>query len=63
MQYYPPIDGHVSKTSHRVEIISLNCGLLFIPQVMKEYGEPRWNDIDRRKLNSKKPVPVPLCPT
>jgi len=24
-------------------------GLLFIPQIKYEYGEPRWNDIDRRK--------------
>jgi hypothetical protein len=24
-------------------------GLLSIPQVMYEHGEPRWNDIDRRK--------------
>jgi hypothetical protein len=23
--------------------------LLFIPQVMYEYGEPRWNDTDRGK--------------
>jgi hypothetical protein len=25
-------------------------GLLFVPQVIYEYGEPRWNEIDRRKL-------------
>jgi hypothetical protein len=25
-------------------------GLLFIPQVMNEYGQPWWNDIDRGKL-------------
>jgi hypothetical protein len=24
-------------------------GLLFIPQMMYEYGEPRWNDMDRGK--------------
>jgi hypothetical protein len=24
--------------------------LLFFPQVIYEHGEPRWNDIDRRKL-------------
>jgi hypothetical protein len=24
-------------------------GQLFIPQVIYEYGEPRWNDIDREK--------------
>jgi hypothetical protein len=30
-------------------------GLLFIPQVICEYGEPWWNDIDRRKpKNSEK---------
>jgi hypothetical protein len=39
-------------------------GLLFIPQIIYEYGEPRWNDTDRGKpKNSReKPVPVPLCP-
>jgi hypothetical protein len=25
-------------------------GLLFIPQVIYEHGEPWWNDIDRKKL-------------
>jgi hypothetical protein len=25
-------------------------GLLFVPQVAHEYGEPRWNDTDRGKL-------------
>jgi hypothetical protein len=30
-------------------------GLLFIPQIIHESGEPRWNDIDRGKpKNSKK---------
>jgi hypothetical protein len=24
--------------------------LFFIPRMMYEYGEPRWNDIERRKL-------------
>jgi hypothetical protein len=24
-------------------------GLLFIPQMIYEYGEPQWNDIDRGK--------------
>jgi hypothetical protein len=24
-------------------------GLLFIPKMIYEYGQPRWNDIDRRK--------------
>jgi hypothetical protein len=24
-------------------------GILFIPQVIHEYGEPWWNDIDRGK--------------
>jgi hypothetical protein len=31
--------------------VSMNCGsqkgLLFLSQVIYEYGEPRWNDIDR----------------
>jgi hypothetical protein len=26
--------------------------LLFIPQMIYEYGGPRWNDIDRRKLKN-----------
>jgi hypothetical protein len=31
--------------------LSLNCGhQLFIPQVVYEYGEPRWNYTDRGKL-------------
>jgi hypothetical protein len=25
-------------------------GVLFIPQVIYEYGEPRWKDIDKEKL-------------
>jgi hypothetical protein len=40
-------------------------GLLFIPQIIYEYGEPWWNDIDSEKPKKKlgeKPVPVPLCP-
>jgi hypothetical protein len=38
-------------------------GLLFIPQMMYEHGEPCWNNIDRWKLKKlgEKPVPVPLC--
>jgi hypothetical protein len=33
-------------------------GLLFIPQMMYEYGDPRWNDIDRGKpKNSEKTCP------
>jgi hypothetical protein len=24
-------------------------GILFIPQGLDEYGEPQWNDIDRRE--------------
>jgi hypothetical protein len=35
------------------ETISLNCahqwGIFLIPQVIYEYGEPWWNDIDRGK--------------
>jgi hypothetical protein len=26
--------------------------LLFIPQIIYEYGEPRWNHVDRRKSKS-----------
>jgi hypothetical protein len=43
--------------------MSLNCGhrLLFIPQVMYEYGELQWNDIDSEiEELEEKPVPVPL---
>jgi hypothetical protein len=30
-------------------------GILFFPRVLNEYGEPRWNDIDRGKpKNSEK---------
>jgi hypothetical protein len=32
--------------------------ILFIPKAIHEYGESRWNDIDRGKLkNSKKNLP------
>jgi hypothetical protein len=34
-------------------------GLLFIPQIIYEYEECRWNDIDRGKLEEK-PVSVSL---
>jgi hypothetical protein len=39
-------------------------GLLFIPQVTYEYGEPRRSDIDRGKPkpSREKPVPMPLYP-
>jgi hypothetical protein len=33
------------------------------PQMIYEYGEPRWNDIDREtKELGQKPVSVSLCP-
>jgi hypothetical protein len=39
-------------------------GLLFIPQVMYDYGEPQWNDIDRGNLkNSEKTCPSAILPT
>jgi hypothetical protein len=39
-------------------------GLLFIPQMIHELGDPWWNDTDRGKTEELggKPVPVPLCP-
>jgi hypothetical protein len=39
-------------------------GLLFIPWVIYEDGEPWWNDSDRGnpKNLEKKPITVPLCP-
>jgi hypothetical protein len=38
-------------------------GLLFIPQLIYEYGEPRWNDTDRgNRRTRRKPVTVQLCP-
>jgi hypothetical protein len=27
-------------------------GLLFIPQMIYGYGQPRWNDSDRKKLKN-----------
>jgi hypothetical protein len=37
--------------------------LLFNPQMIHEYGEPRWKEIDGRKEKlGEKPVAVPLCP-
>jgi hypothetical protein len=39
-------------------------GLLFNSQIIYEYGEPWWNDTDRKTEELReKPVPVPLCPT
>jgi hypothetical protein len=29
---------------------AVTTDLLFIPQVIYEHGEPRWNDVNRRKL-------------
>jgi hypothetical protein len=38
--------------------------IVFIPQMVYEYGEPRWNDIDRGNRTTRgKPVPVSLCLT
>jgi hypothetical protein len=38
-----------------VSELRLPAGLLFIHQMIHEYGEPRWNDIDRGKpKNSEK---------
>jgi hypothetical protein len=38
--------------------------LLFIPKIIYEYGEPRWNDNDgKTEVLREKSVPVPLCPT
>jgi hypothetical protein len=38
--------------------------VLFIPHMIHEYGQPRWNDTDRgkTKTSDKKTIPVPLCP-
>jgi hypothetical protein len=39
-------------------------GLLFIPQMIHEYGELRWNDIDRKTEELEEYlVPVPVCPS
>jgi hypothetical protein len=40
----------VSKGWDHVSELQLLTGLLFIPDVICEHGEPRWNDIDRKKL-------------
>jgi hypothetical protein len=38
-------------------------GLLFVPQMIYEYGEPWWNNIARKTEEvGDKPVPVPLYP-
>jgi hypothetical protein len=38
-------------------------GLLFIPQVTYECGEPRWNDTNRETEERwERSAPVPLCP-
>jgi hypothetical protein len=33
-------------------------GLLFISQMIYEYGEPRWNDIDRKKPKNSENNPL-----
>jgi hypothetical protein len=36
---------------------------LFIPQMIHEYGEPQWNDIDGKTDElGEKPFLLPLCP-
>jgi hypothetical protein len=47
-----------------VSELRLPTGVLSTPQVTYEYGEPRWNAIDRDnpKNSEKKPVPLPLYP-
>jgi hypothetical protein len=38
-------------------------GLLFISQMIYDYGEPWWNNMDREyKRTRRKSVPVLLCP-
>jgi hypothetical protein len=38
-------------------------GLLFMPQVIYQHGEPWWNDIEGKTEELReKPVLVPLCP-
>jgi hypothetical protein len=38
-------------------------GLLFISQMIREYGEPWWNDIDSKTEElGEQPVPMPLWP-
>jgi hypothetical protein len=37
-------------------------GLFFIPQVISEYGQPRWNNTDRKTEElGEIPFPVGLC--
>jgi hypothetical protein len=40
------------------------AGLLFIPNIIYEYGEPLWNDIDRKILRtSRKTCPSAILST
>jgi hypothetical protein len=54
----------MSMRSDDVSELQPPTGLLFILQVIYEFGEPRWNDTDRGKTEElgEKPVPVPLRP-
>jgi hypothetical protein len=39
-------------------------GLLFILQMAYEHGEPRWNDVDRRRLLFRQPeLSLAILPT
>jgi len=55
-------DVHVDGVRPRLWTAATNEPIVH-PQMTYEYGEPRWNDIDRGKLKNwrKKRVPVPLC--
>jgi hypothetical protein len=40
---------------HYVSELHPTMGLLFIPKVIYEHGDPCWNDIDRGKLPIRPP--------
>jgi hypothetical protein len=50
------------------ETVSLNCGLLFIPQIVYKYGESRWNNTDSgnrktRRKTSPSAISTTINPT
>jgi hypothetical protein len=49
--------GLFLSSGHHMERIAVTCGLLFILQVIYEYGGPQWIDIDRGNQRTRRTCP------